>query len=152
MGSGSSGPRIYLAMHMALLSVNKHHGEGPLFPFIIDTPRQQGLDDENMAKLLSTIYKDSQSHQIFVANESVPEGWQAPEGCRVLDFERKRALLRPQEYKDGITALAPLVRQLEVAVNAERKAAEAAGQAMADEESPSEENLPSAGEDDENES
>lgn len=131
MGSGSSGPRIYLAMHMALLSVNKKYGDGPLFPFIVDTPRQQGLDDENMAKLLNTIYKESPSHQIFVANESVPAGWTPPEGCRVLTFERKRQLLRPEEYKDGVAAIAPLVSQMREAVEAERKAAEAAGQPVA---------------------
>lgn len=152
MGSGSSGPRIYLAMHMALLSVNKKNGEGPLFPFIVDTPRQQGLDDDNMAKLLSTIFKDSQSHQVFVANESIPAGWQAPEGCRVLHFERKRALLQPQEYKDGVAALAPLVRQLESAVKAEREAAEAAGETMADQAFPFDENLPPAPGDEESES
>jgi hypothetical protein len=129
MGSGSSGPRIYLAMHMALLSVNKKYGDGPLFPFIVDTPRQQGLDDENMAKLLNAIYNESASHQIFVANESIPEGWKPPEGCLVLTFEHKRQLLRAEEYRNGVAALAPLVDQMRGAIKVEREAAEAAGEA-----------------------
>ncbi len=136
VGSGSSGPRIYLAMHMALLSVNRQHGEGPLFPFIVDTPRQQGLDDANTAKLLDTIYRFAPSHQIFVANESVPTGWAPPDGCRVLHFERKRHLLRPEEFKDGVAALAPLVSKMLEAIEAERTAAEAAGESAEAEEEP----------------
>jgi hypothetical protein len=128
MGSGSSGPRIYLAMHMALLSLNKKYGEGPLFPFIIDTPRQQDIDDANMSKLLNTIFTDSPSHQIFVANGSVPQDWTPPQDCSILRFENKRQLLRPEEYKEGVVALAPFVQEMRKAIEAERAAAAAHGQ------------------------
>lgn len=131
--SGSSSPRIYLAMHMALLALNRHHGDGPVFPFMVDTPRQQGLDDANTAKLLDTIYKYAQSHQVFVANESVPQGWAPPEGCKVIPFERKRQLLRTEEYKDGVTALEPLVTQMLGAIEAERDAKAKAEQAAGEE-------------------
>jgi hypothetical protein len=130
MGSGSSGPRIYLAMHMALLTMNKKYGEGPLLPFIIDTPRQQDIDDENMSKLLNTIFTHSPSHQIFVANGSVPQGWTAPQDCSVLRFDNKRQLLRTEEYKDGVAALAPLVEQMRQAIEAERVAAAAQGESQ----------------------
>jgi uncharacterized Zn finger protein (UPF0148 family) len=120
MGAGSSGPRIYLAMHMALISTNREFGSGPVFPFIIDTPRQQGLDDPNTAKLLNAIFGHAKSHQIFVANESVPEGWVAPADCAVIKFKKKRELLREAEYKDAVTALAPLVLAMQEAVRVER--------------------------------
>ncbi len=132
--SGSSGPRIYLAMHMALLALNSRCSDGPAFPFIVDTPRQQGLDDANTAKLLDTIYKHATSHQVFVANESVPQGWTPPEGCKVIPFERKRQLLRTEEYNDGVTALEPLVTQMLAAIEAEREAKAHAEQAEGDEE------------------
>lgn len=118
--SGSSGPRIYLAMHMALLALNRRYGQGPAFPFIVDTPRQQGLDDANTAKLLNTIYNQALSHQVFVANESVPQGWTPPEGCKVIPFEHKRQVLRPEDYKEGVAALEPMVRQMLAAIEAER--------------------------------
>lgn len=132
--SGSSGPRIYLAMHMALLALNKRYGEGSAFPFIVDTPRQQGLDDANTAKLLDTIYNHAPSHQVFVANESVPEGWTPPEGCKVIPFEHKRQVLRPEEYKDGVAALEPMVSQMHVAIEAERLAKAQAEQVEGNEE------------------
>ena len=133
MGAGSSGPRIYLAMHMALLSMNKQYGDGPVFPFIIDTPRQQGLDDSNTAKLLNAIFNHAMSHQIFVANESVPAGWTPPEGCQVLEFAEKRQLLRADEYAAGVQALTPLIAKLAEAVEAERDRAAADGGGDADE-------------------
>ena len=132
--SGSSGPRIYLAMHMALLALNRRYGEGPAFPFMVDTPRQQGLDDANTAKLLDTIYKHAPSHQVFVANESVPLGWTPPEGCKVIPFEHKRQVLRPEEYKDGVAALEPMVSLMLVAIEAERVVNAQAEQAEGNEE------------------
>ncbi|MFD1891954.1 hypothetical protein [Ottowia beijingensis] len=132
--SGSSSPRIYLAMHMALLALNRRYGNGPAFPFMVDTPRQQGLDDANTAKLLDTIYTHAPSHQVFVANESVPQGWTPPEGCKVIPFVRKRQLLRTEEYKDGVAALEPLVTQMLAAIEAEREAKAQAEQAEGEEE------------------
>lgn len=121
MGSGSSGPRIYLAMHMALLAINAEFGRGPRFPFIIDTPRQQGLDDKNTAKLLDAIFGHAEAHQIFVANESVPAGWLAPTNCKVLNFDEKRQLLREAEYREGVDAHAPMVTAMQDAIRVERE-------------------------------
>lgn len=123
MASGSSGPRIYLAMHLALLEINAKYGSGPRFPFIIDTPRQQGLDDKNTAKLLNAIYGHTAPHQIFVANESVPESWQGREHCRIINFEEKRNVLRESEYRVCLEMLAPLVQAMQEAIRIEREAA-----------------------------
>ncbi len=114
---------------MALLALNRRYGDGPAFPFMVDTPRQQGLDDANTAKLLDTIYTHASSHQVFVANESVPQGWAPPEGCKVIPFVRKRQLLRTEEYEDGVAALKPLVTQMLAAIEAEREAKSQAEQA-----------------------
>jgi hypothetical protein len=123
MAAGSSGPRIYLAMHMALLEINAKYGTGPHFPFIIDTPRQQGLDDKNTAKLLNAIYDHSAAHQIFVANESVPQDWQGREKCNIINFDKKRNVLSKSEYRECLVMLAPLVLALQDAVRVEREAA-----------------------------
>lgn len=123
MGSGSSGPRIYLAMHLALLEINARFGSGPRFPFIIDTPRQQGLDDKNTAKLLDAIYDHAAAHQIFVANESVPVSWKGRERCNIIHFEEKRNVLRESEYRKGLGFLSPLVEAMQEAIRVEREIA-----------------------------
>lgn len=128
MASGSSGPRIYLAMHLALLETHSKHGAGPSFPFIVDTPRQQGLDDKNTAKLLDAIYSYASAHQIFVANESVPSGWEGRRTCKIINFEAKRNVLWESEYRESLTAMAPLMSALQQAIRVERDAAAKAGE------------------------
>jgi hypothetical protein len=123
MGAGSSGPRVYLAMHMAMLETNAKYGTGPQFPFIVDTPRQQGLDDPNTGRLLSAVYNHAQAEQIFIANESVPADWTPPQDCSVQTFTEKRHFLREDEYRAGVEQLAPMVEAMREAIAAERKRA-----------------------------
>lgn len=128
MASGSSGPRIYLAMHLALLEMHAKHGAGPTFPFIVDTPRQQGLDDKNTAKLLDAIYGHADVHQIFVANESVPNSWEGRKNCKIIGFEEKRNVLWESEYRANLDKMAPFVGAMQAAINAEREEAAKAGE------------------------
>ncbi|OQS23537.1 hypothetical protein B0T41_18035 [Chromobacterium violaceum] len=121
MASGSSGPRIYLAMHLALLEINARYGSGPRFPFIVDTPRQQGLDDKNTAKLLNAIYGHSTAHQIFVANESVPDSWLGREQCHIIYFDDKRKVLRESDYRECLEILVPQVQAMQEAIRIERE-------------------------------
>lgn len=123
MGAGSSGPRVYLAMHMAMLETNAKYGSGTRFPFIVDTPRQQGLDDPNTGRLLSAVYNHADAAQIFIANESVPVDWTPPEDCTVQTFTEKRHFLHEHEYHEGVAQLAPLVEAMREAIGAERKQA-----------------------------
>lgn len=102
MASGSSGPRIYLAMYLALLEMHAKHGAGPTFPFIVDTPRQQDLDDKNTAKLLDAIYGHAAVHQIFVANESVPNSWEGRKNCNIISFEEKRNVLLQSFFRSCV--------------------------------------------------
>lgn len=123
MGAGSSGPRVYLAMHMAMLETNAKYGSGMRFPFIVDTPRQQGLDDPNTGRLLSAVYDHAEAEQIFIANESVPADWTPPKDCTVQTFTEKRHFLRADEYRAGVGQLAPLVDAMRKAIAAERERA-----------------------------
>lgn len=121
MGAGSSGPRVYLAMHMAMLETHAKYGSGPRFPFIVDTPRQQGLDDPNTGRLLSAVYNHTEAAQIFVANESVPVDWTPPKDCTVQTFTEKRHFLRKDEYRAAVDNLLPLVEAMRDAIAAERE-------------------------------
>lgn len=123
MGAGSSGPRVYLAMHMAMLETNARYGSGPRFPFIVDTPRQQGLDDPNTGRLLSAVYNHAEAEQIFIANESVPADWTPPQDCTVQTFTEKRHFLRKNEYRAGVERLAAMAEAIREAIAAERERA-----------------------------
>jgi hypothetical protein len=123
MGAGSSGPRVYLAMHMAMLETNARYGSGQRFPFIVDTPRQQGLDDPNTGRLLSAVYNHAEAEQIFIANESVPAEWTPPQDCTVQTFTEKRHFLRKDEYHAGVERLAPMAEAIREAIAAERERA-----------------------------
>jgi hypothetical protein len=123
MGAGSSGPRVYLAMHMAMLETNAKYGSGLRFPFIVDTPRQQGLDDPNTGRLLSAVYNHAEVEQIFIANESVPVDWTPTQDCTVQTFTEKRHFLREEEYRKGVERLAPMVGMMREAIATERERA-----------------------------
>ena len=152
MGAGSSGPRVYLAMHMAMLETNAKYGSGPRFPFIVDTPRQQGLDDPNTGRLLSAVYGQAQAEQIFIANESVPIDWTPPQDCTVQTFTEKRHFLREDEYRAGVNALAPLVEAMRNAIAAEReRAAELAAENESVEQANEEETINTDEDEDEDE-
>jgi rubrerythrin len=121
--AGSTAPRVYLAMHMALIDLARQYGNGPRFPFIVDTPRQQGLDDVNTARLLDTVFSQTESHQIIVANESLPKGWQPPNDCQVIQFKtEKRRLLEDDEFREVATVLGPLVKAMKEGIALEREA------------------------------
>jgi len=133
LAQGSSGPRVYLAMYMALIATAESTGDSPRFPFIVDSPRQQDLGDENIAKLLTTIFQQSKAHQIFVANESQPPGWQQPADCKVLRFEGKRALLKEESFREVATQVGPLVVAMKEELERQRQAQAEQEQAEEDE-------------------
>ncbi len=123
MGSGSSGPRIFLATHMALLETNDKYGSGPRFPFIVDTPRQQDLDPANAAKLLQTIFDKTKTHQLFIANGDVPDDWDEANDGQAFVFDSKRQVLQKSEYQQGLERLSPYVHKMQEAIRAERESA-----------------------------
>lgn len=120
--TGSSGPRAVLAMHMALLSTHLEYGYTPLFPFIVDTPQQSGQDPDSLSKML-TIALIGNGHcngQVILATESIPTGWELPEGCKVINFESKRRVLSSSYYAEGVNVLAPLVKAMNEAILLEK--------------------------------
>ncbi|MDR6731843.1 hypothetical protein [Delftia lacustris] len=139
--SGSYAPRAVLATHLALIATHRQFGVGSSFPFIVDTPQQSGQDPESLGRMLNAILNDSAAGQTLVATESIPEGWQPPQDCSVINLQKKRQLLQPSEYRDGIAALGDLVRQMREAVLAE----------AVQEEEPEPVNSPDGDEEDDNE-
>ncbi|MCG2592970.1 hypothetical protein LZ009_09275 [Ramlibacter sp. XY19] len=129
LAQGSSGPRVYLSMYMALIATAESTGDSPRLPFIVDSPRQQDLGDENFADVLTTIFEQSKAHQIFVANVSQPPGWQKPDDCEVLRFEGKRALLKEDSFREVAQGVGPLVKAMRDELERQREAQAAEEQA-----------------------
>lgn len=117
--SGSYAPRAVLATHLSLIATHQQYGIGSSFPFIVDTPQQSGQDPESLGRMLDAILNDAETGQCLVATESIPEGWQPPQNCKVIRLEEKRQLLQLAEYRDGTAALGDLVLKMREAVLAE---------------------------------
>lgn len=122
--SGSYAPRAVLATHLALVGAHEQFGVGCALPFIVDTPQQSGQDPVSLGRMLDAILIDSGTGQRMVATESIPDGWQAPDGTNVLQFDKKRSLLRVEEYRQGVVALSALVAAMKEVVLAARTVAE----------------------------
>ena len=111
--SGSYAPRAVLANHLALLSTHSEHGDGPMFPFIVDTPQQSGQDPVSLGRMLDTILKRFQPGQTMVATESIPENWEPPGDCCVVEFGSKRQRLPEGEFRSGVAALSSMVKAMQ---------------------------------------
>lgn len=110
--SGSYAPRAVLANHLALLSTHSKHGDGPVFPFIADTPQQSGQDPVSLGRMLDTILKRAHLGQTLVATESIPDNWVPPDDCSVLAFGSKRHLLQEEAFRPGVSALGGMVKAM----------------------------------------
>lgn len=110
--SGSYAPRAVLANHLALLSTHSKYGDGPMFPFIVDTPQQSGQDPVSLGRMLDTILKRVHLGQTMVATESIPDNWVPPDDCSVLEFGNKRHVLQEEEFRPGVSALGGMVKAM----------------------------------------
>lgn len=110
--SGSYAPRAVLANHLALLSAHSEYGDGPMFPFIVDTPQQSGQDPVSLGRMLDTILKRAHSGQTMVATESIPDNWVPPDDCSILEFGNKRRVLLEEAFRPGVEALSGMVRAM----------------------------------------
>jgi hypothetical protein len=111
--SGSYAPRAVLANHLALLSTHSEYGDGPMFPFIVDTPQQSGPDPVSLGRMLDTILKQFQPGQTMVATESIPDNWEPPDDCSILEFGSKRQLLQEGKFRSGVVALSSMVKAMQ---------------------------------------
>lgn len=111
--SGSYAPRAVLANHLALLSTHSKYGDGPMFPFIVDTPQQSGQDPVSLGRMLDTILKRVHLGQTMVATESIPDNWVPPDDCSVLEFGSKRHLLQEEAFRPGVSALGGMVKAMQ---------------------------------------
>jgi hypothetical protein len=90
---GSAAPRSILAMHLALLRTNVEYGDTAIFPLVVDTPQQQGQDDNNLRAMIELLGRSAgNEHQILLAAERVPEGTDVSDFSAIRFESRKSAL------------------------------------------------------------
>lgn len=96
---GSSAPRSILAVHLALIRTNAKYGDTPRFPFVIDTPQQQGQDPKNLKKMIEVLTKSaSEDHQVILAVEALPDGVDVSD-YSVINFSKPDRALTKDDFQ-----------------------------------------------------
>lgn len=111
IGGGSSNPRAILALHMSYLELSLNKTKLPLFPFVIDTPQQNGQDMNNLSNTFSHL-EDINFTQLIVGSEILPSQTNL-KNYKILEFENDYSVLSAEEYSD----VSKLLNQFDVILN-----------------------------------
>ena len=93
LGRGSEGARGILGYYSAFIDTAREFGTSANFPFVVDSPRQQGQDDIHILQVydfLNGIHKTGQ--QTLVFTESLPADFKAGLKTVYLANEKKKVL------------------------------------------------------------
>lgn len=116
---GSEGPRGLLAYYFAFLHTKAQFGRGVMAPIVIDAPNQQGQDAEHLPQMLEFILTQAPAEcQVIVA---VEDATGASIGTAKLSTygERKRQVLKDEEFEWAKQFMEPYLVEMENAINAE---------------------------------
>lgn len=67
MGGGANHIKVMLAIRLTILKAIYSHAESAIPPFVIDSPRQQDIDDQNYQLLLEIIQDVPDDVQLILA-------------------------------------------------------------------------------------
>ncbi|PQQ44553.1 hypothetical protein [Bacillus thuringiensis] len=99
--TGSDNPRMIYAYHIALYLYNLHREYSPFNFLVIDTPNQQGQDEENLKSIDATLgILDSESGQVIIGTER-ETGYEEKANKVTLLIEERRCLTNI-DYKEHI--------------------------------------------------
>lgn len=109
---GSEGPRALLAYYYAFLHTKIEFTSSITFPIVIDSPNQQGQDAIHLPQMLKFIFKYAPAgNQIIVATEDA--GINKFPDVKVSTYgERKRQVLRDEEYEEVLRVFEPFTRAI----------------------------------------
>lgn len=96
IGGGSSNPRAILALHMTYLELSLIKTNLPLFPFVIDTPQQNGQDMNNLSNTFNHL-ENIDFTQLIIGSEIIPSQANL-KNYKVLEFKNKNAVLNLKDY------------------------------------------------------
>ena len=111
IGGGSSNPRAILALHMAYLELSLNKTKLPLFPFVIDTPQQNGQDMYNLSNTFNHL-ENINFTQLIIGSEILPNQTNL-NNYKVLEFKNEYSVLNADEYSH----VSKLLNQFDVILN-----------------------------------
>ncbi len=99
--TGSDNPRMIYAYHISLYLYNLHREYSPFNFLVIDTPNQQGQDEENLKSIDATLgILDSESGQVIIGTER--ETGHEEKANKVTCLMEERRCLTNIDYKEHI--------------------------------------------------
>lgn len=99
--SGSDTPRLVYMFHVALYLYNLERIVSPFNFLIIDTPNQQGQDEENLNRIFKSLsLLESKNGQVIIGTER-PTGLEES-AANVVHFEERRRCLNNQKYDEHL--------------------------------------------------
>lgn len=111
IGGGSSNPRAILALHMTYLELSLNKTKLPLFPFVIDTPQQNGQDMNNLSNTFSHL-ENINFTQLIIGSEILPSQTDL-KNYKVIEFKNEYSVLNAGEYSQ----VSKLLNQFDVILN-----------------------------------
>ncbi|KVD94048.1 hypothetical protein WS63_05120 [Burkholderia stagnalis] len=114
--TGSALPRSLLAYQFAVLHTAKESGNGHRFPVVVDSPNQQGQDNEHLMQMLRFIERRTPAdQQLILAVEEMPLSFQF--AGEIVRLEKPFALLDPDRYESVREELSVLVASVQKAID-----------------------------------
>lgn len=103
--TGSRSPRAIFAYHYALLMTINSFSSLPLLPIVIDSPKQQDLDDELTEKLIQFCLDDLAEISQVIIGAVKPEKNMI--GYHSISLNKKFSLLKEDEFEETYTEIVP---------------------------------------------
>jgi len=103
--TGSRAPRAIFAYHYALLMTIKRFSTLPILPIVIDSPKQQDLDDELSEKLIQLCLDDLAAVSQVIIGAVKPEKNMI--GYHSINLSKKFSLLNSEKFNEVYQEIMP---------------------------------------------
>lgn len=103
--TGSRSPRAIFAYHYALLMTIKKYSTLPILPIVIDSPKQQDLDDELTEQLIQFCLDDLAEVSQVIIGAVKPEKNMV--GYHSINLVKKFSLLQPEAFSEVYQEVVP---------------------------------------------
>lgn len=105
--TGSDLPRALLAYYFSILNLIGEFSTSTMCPIVIDSPNQQGQDQESIRAMLQFMRdrRPKGSQMILAIEEEAGVSFEGP----VVELSEKHSLLRTSEYDDVAAVISPLL-------------------------------------------
>ncbi len=104
---GSTKPRILLAYYYSILSIAYENSTSTFCPIVIDSPKQQDVDEKNLTKMLEVIFNDRPDNtQVILGVVDKPN---VISDCQYIYLENENQLLSKTDFEEVFNEVKPLL-------------------------------------------